>query len=414
MAGKFFHYRRGYLHVCMTGCAPERFFNICSGRDIEIWDVVCHKNKYEFYMTIEGFKNAKSLVRKAGVRLKIMKKLGLPFFLYRNRKRKLSFAGFLLFFFMLYTMSLFIWDIEIYGNTRYSRDTLMNFLESQNISYGIMAKNIHCEAIEEALRMEFSEITWVSAQVSGTRLLVKIKENEVLSAIPEKDTNPCDIVAEKPGVITSMIVRSGTPVVKPGDTVEKGQVLVSGILTVTDDSESLVAEHPVHADAVIWGKTSSSFKSSFPTWKTVESYTGKRKNGLFLKAFHYSFTLLPPTINIPGINKAGLNEKRPWKFTMEEKQGHLFDNFYLPFYWGKITGKEYEIYERPYTQEEKEELKEAVNSLFLEKLNEKGVQIMGNNVRIQESGGKITVICTAETEENIGISRPLSTTGLQE
>ena len=90
---------------------------------------------------------------------------------------------------------------------------------------------------------------------------------------------------------------------------------------------------------------------------------------------------------------------------MEEKQGHLFDNFYLPFYWGKITGKEYEIYERPYTQEEKEKLKEAVNSLFLEKLNEKGVQIMGNNVRIQESGGKITVICTAETEENIGISR---------
>ena len=98
MAGRFYHYRRGYLKVSMTGCAPERFFNICQGREIEVWEVCCKSGCYEFYMTVKGFKQAKTLARKAGVRLKILKKLGLPFFLYRNRKRKLSLAGFLLFF----------------------------------------------------------------------------------------------------------------------------------------------------------------------------------------------------------------------------------------------------------------------------------------------------------------------------
>ena len=33
---------------------------------------------------------------------------------------------------------------------------------------------------------------------------------------------------ESDGTITSMIVRSGIPLVKPGDEVEKGQILVSG------------------------------------------------------------------------------------------------------------------------------------------------------------------------------------------
>ncbi|RGZ01493.1 sporulation protein YqfD [Clostridium sp. AM58-1XD] len=313
--------------------------------------------------------------------------------------------GFLAFFIFLYSMSLFIWDIEIYGNSRYSSDTLMDFLESQNIRYGMMAGTVSCESLESAMRSEFSEITWVSAQVSGTRLLVKIKENEVLSSIPVRDTSPCDIVAEKGGTITKMIVRQGTPAVRPGDTVEAGQILVSGIVTVTDDSQTVVAEHPVHADADIRARTISEEEKTFHSWRKVEAYTGKKKTGLFLKAFHSSFSLIPPSDLIPGKQK---KENLPWKFTMEEQQARLFDNFYLPFYWGKITGKEYETYERPYTADEKERLKVEVNSQFLEKLGEKGVQIIGNNVRIQESGGGFSVICTADTEEAIGTSRPLT------
>ena len=153
MAGRFYHYRRGYLKVSMTGCAPERFFNICQGREIEVWEVCCKSGCYEFYMTVKGFKQAKTLARKAGVRLKILKKLGLPFFLYRNRKRKLSLAGFLLFFIFLYSMSLFLWDIEFEGNRRYTRDTLMDFLNSLDISYGMMTRNISCEDLEESIRM---------------------------------------------------------------------------------------------------------------------------------------------------------------------------------------------------------------------------------------------------------------------
>ena len=414
MAGRFYHYRRGYLKVSMTGCAPERFFNICQGREIEVWEVCCKSGCYEFYMTVKGFKQAKTLARKAGVRLKILKKLGLPFFLYRNRKRKLSLAGFLLFFIFLYSMSLFLWDIEFEGNRRYTRDTLMDFLNSLDISYGMMTRNISCEDLEESIRMEFPEITWVSAQVSGTRLLVKIKENEVLSEIPQKDDSPCDIVAEKPGVITGMIVRSGTPAVQIGDQVEAGQVLVSGVLTITDDSETAVAYHYVHADAKITGMSFASLETSFPACRRIEAYTGKKKTGIVVRAFDHSFTIMLPFFHIPEPGDGKEEEPLPWKFVLEEKQARIFEDFYLPFYWGIAAGKEYQTYERPYEEEEKEELKGIVNAHFMENLEEKGVQIIRNDVRIQEGNGGFTVICQAQTEESLGVERPLQPAVRQE
>ena len=61
--------------------------------------------------------------------------------------------------------------------------------------------------------------------MTGTRLVVKIRENQVLSAVPQIDETPCDLVAGTSGVIRSMVVRSGIAQVSVGDTVEKGQII---------------------------------------------------------------------------------------------------------------------------------------------------------------------------------------------
>lgn len=111
---------------------------------------------------------------------------------------------------------------EIIG---YTYDTLVKWLETQDTYYGMLKSRINCEDLEAAIRTSFPEITWVSARVSGTRLLIHIKENEVLSVIPDKDDAPRDIVASKSGIITSMVVRQGIAQVAPGDEVEAGQVL---------------------------------------------------------------------------------------------------------------------------------------------------------------------------------------------
>ena len=375
MPAWFLHLWNGYLLIQLRGFSPERFLNLCSANRIEIWALNYQDGGYQFYMTLKGYRAVKPLVRKSKVRLRILGRFGLPFFLYRNRKRKLYFAGVVSFFLILHLMSLFIWDIEFEGNRMYTYETLTDFLETEQITFGMRKSRIDCDLLEEEIRLAFPEITWVSARVSGTRLLVKIKENEVLSSIPETDTGPCNLVADRDGVITAMIVRKGTAAVKIGDQVEKGQILVKGEVEIRNDSDEVVNIHYVHADADVMARTEYQVTEKFPLLHTKQAETGKQRHGYYLKAFRYSALFL-----LPG---GGENS---WKMVMEERQFKLFQNFYLPFYLGKITAKEYNTYESYYTKEEQNEKGEKIHQEFVKNLLEKGVQIIQNNVKIQDDG----------------------------
>lgn len=391
------HYFFGYLFVEMTGFSPERFLNMCSSHEIELWKVVNSGHSYQLFITVQGFFKVKPLVRKAKVRLRVINKLGLPFFLHRNRKRKLFAAGFVSFLLILYSLSLFVWDIEFDGNRMYTYDTLIKFCESEEIRYGMRKSKIDCNILEETLRTKFPEITWVSVRVSGTRLLVKIKENEVLSEIPIKDETPCDIIAEKDGVITSMIVRSGVPLAAVGDTIEQGQTLVSGTLPVTGDGGEVINTHYVRADADITARTEYHITRQIPLFKKIDAETGKTRKGYYMKAFRFSFLLIRP-------RPQGTN----WKQTMDEEQLHLFQNFYLPIYVGKITGKEYISYERPYTEEEKKELSQEINETYKKNLIEKGVQILENHVKILDNESLCQVAIDYVAEEPAGRQEALN------
>lgn len=381
----------GYLRMRLTGYSPERFLNLCSANGIEIWDLNYKGGTYEFYMTLKDFRSSKGLVRKAKVRLRIIKKLGLPFFLYKNRTRKLMFAGFASFFMLLYVMSLFVWDISFEGNYHYTDEVLTKYFESQDIRYGMYKGRISCDEIESGIRNRFPEITWVSARVSGTRLLVKIKENEVLSAIPEKDGSPCDLVASRDGTITKMIVRRGIAQVEIGDTVEKGQLLVSSAVPITNDAEELVRIEYVPADADIHAQTEYRYTKSIPSLHQVKSKTGKKKHGYYVKALAYNLTLLLPS-----------RRDSQWQYVMEEVQFKIFENFYLPFYLGRISGEEYVTYERFYMPEEKKEIADRLQSWFLENLMEKGVQIIENSVKILDDESVVKIEGNVTAEELIG------------
>lgn len=104
------HNWEGYVRLRLHGYSPERFLNLCNARGLEVWGLICNRDgDYEFFMTVEGYRRVKPLVRKAQVRLHITGRYGLPFFIYRHRKRWYYGAGIMAFFMVLYVMSLFIW-----------------------------------------------------------------------------------------------------------------------------------------------------------------------------------------------------------------------------------------------------------------------------------------------------------------
>lgn len=396
MRQTFEHYRKGYLLIRLQGFSPERFLNLCMANQIEIWELVNREGYYQFYMTLDGYRKIRPLVRKAHVRLKILGRFGLPFFLYQNRRRKLYGAGVAAFFVILFVMSQFVWNITIEGNYRFTDDMLLHYLDSQEIRYGIRKNRIDCDGLEESIRSQYPEIIWISARVSGTRLMIKVKENEVMAAIPVKDEEPRDLVADKDGVITSMVVRKGKAQVAVGDLVEKGQVLVSGTIPIYNDAEELVNCQYVRADADIRVQTGYSYREEIPHLTSERVDTGKKRHGVQFRLFHYSLVFMLPRTG-----------DMPWEFVRESRQAKVLGDFFLPVWIDHIVGREYELYERFLTKGELEAIKNEINDAKIQNLEQKGVQIIENNVKILDKSSVWVIQGDLVIEDSIGAGQDI-------
>lgn len=389
------HYT-GYVRVRLTGRSPERFFNLCRSSKILLWNIAYEKEEYRFFLLLPDFYRIRPFARKAGVRVRIQEKLGLPFFLYRNRKRKLFAVGAASFFLLLFVLSHFIWNISFSGNLLFTDDMLTGQLREIGVCYGMPKRGVDCDRIEEELRSRCSRIVWVSAHVSGTRLQIRIRENETADGIPLREESPRNLVAETAGTVVSILVRAGKAVVQPGDEVEKGQILVEGMLPVTNDSGEVERTLFVRADADIRLRTTKIYREWVPHFQTVRSYTGKMQRGFRLRAGAVDILAMPP-----------LAGKRNWDLTGVSRQIVLFGDFFLPVWTEAITAREYEKVERKRTKTELNDLTKAVHERKLQKLTEKGVQIIENDVKILDNSNGWIICGSMTVEEEAGTGQKL-------
>ena len=139
------------------------------------------------------------------------------------------------------------------GNVYNSTQTILNYLEELDVRHGVLKKDLDCSYIAAQMREEFPDITWVSAKISGSRLILEIKENGALEESKEaENTVPVDLTAQTSGTIVSMVTRQGTPLKRQGDTCAAGEVLVSGRLDIKNDSGEIIGYEYTQADGDIY------------------------------------------------------------------------------------------------------------------------------------------------------------------
>lgn len=378
MIQSIIRYMHGYVKIRVEGYSPERFLNLCSYHQIYIWGLTPCGNAYEMYMSLKGFRKLRPIVRKTHTRIVLILRVGLPFFVYKYRKRKLFFLSLLLCLGLLYLYSSFIWDIHFEGNEKWTNETLLEFLETKEVSPHMLKSKVDCAQIVKDIRKEYDDIVWVSASIDGSRLRIQIKENEDTFR-EEEDTGgnqeetkqPTDLIAAKDGVITSIITRSGVPQVHVGDTVSKGDVLVSGRVEVVSDSLEVVGYQYQKSDADIFADTQMHYEDTISTKYKKKYYEKSQKNLYYVKIG--SWLLSAGTVK---------NTYKEWELHTSERQLKLGESFYLPISYGRKVVKSYNSKEKTHTKEElQKELSENFEQ-FSKKLQEKGIQIKENSVKI--------------------------------
>lgn len=267
---KTWNYLRGYVIIKVEGLTLERFLNLAADQDIYLWDIKrINYTLLEMKVSTKGFKALKEIVRKVGCRVEIVEKKGLPFIIYRLRNRKMLGFGILIFFSLILVLSSFIWSIEVLGLEKISKMDIIRVLEGENIRPGIIKYNIDKDYISSLLLNGFEHISFASIDIKGTKLIVSIYEQDIP---PEKlDINiPCHIIAKKKGVIVKAIVKNGKTMVRKGDVVKKGQVLIAGMITDENTEDTI----PIHAEGEVLAKTRYYYRLDEPIVKTIEEKTG--------------------------------------------------------------------------------------------------------------------------------------------
>ena len=402
---------KGYLRILICGSSYDRFLNLCAFHGIRIWNLLPTTDAYAADLSIQDFRKLRAITKKSHVRIRILERHGLPFFIHKYRKRKFYLVGIGAAFLFMFWLSAHIWNISIEGNVSQTDDIIFEYLDQTGIVHGMPKAQVDCKELAGEIRNYFSQFSWVSVQLKGTRLIIQVKEGILQddtiigSDISESDTaNGSDmqsgkdvqitksasdaisingeaavsastatsLAATTSGTVVSIYVRHGIPLVEAGAEVEPGTLLVSGAIPIYDDSKTIVSWQYVNSDADIVIRTKMQYDDEVLLQAEKKQYTEQEKIcyqiqfGDMVFALPYSFS-----------------DFETYDMITELTQLKLMDNFYLPVYLRKFTVKAYNNQEIQYTTDEAEQILGSNLEYFMKKLEEKGLQIFENDVKIE-------------------------------
>ncbi len=383
-------YLRGFLILSLQGAYLERFINLCVRYGIYLWNIrKAGEDRATVCVSVPGFRRIREAARKTKTRIRILERKGFPLFLHKHRRRGAFVAGMLLFALIIAVLSSFIWTVEIDGTEKIDKNMVRNALKTCGLDVGVIKYKIKSSEIKEDMLLTMPELSWIWVEVKGTRAYVHVREKTPVPEIVPAD-RPANVVAKRDGVVVRCTAARGTAMVKEGDTVQKGALLISGTVE-TKHGETILA----HAEGTVLAKTWQTKSGTFPRKVRYETDTGEMKKQYSIRFGKYSIPLH--------------GKKEPFETFRTETESHmmkLWGDLYLPVAVEKSVVYGTNVQWQTLLPEEAEAYYGQI--LFTEiEIPEDGELINTEYSHILNTDGTITVRCTVECMEEIGETREI-------
>ena len=245
----------GWVEWQAEGGAADRLLNIAREQKITVWRIRQRDIQLHACCRARRYGGLRRAARRCGMRMRVVRRHGLPFFLFRHRHRTGLLAGIALSLLLIWQLSGRIWITQVQGGTDELAGQVMQVLRPLGIRPGAPlpregTEQIRLEAMEQLPQMSFLSIVF-----SGCRAQVIVRPRETP---PPIDTLPVHLIAAADGVVRRVVVGSGTPLVSPGDAVRAGDLLISGI------REEPHATRLLTARGEVWAETRRTYRFTVP------------------------------------------------------------------------------------------------------------------------------------------------------
>ena len=377
----------GWVRVEVEGGYPERLLNGAVAASIPLWHLRRREELLRFSCPAGMYRRLRPLARRAGVRMRVRHKHGLPFWRHRYRHRKGLLVGLCAYVVILALLAPRIWVIEVVGNEITPTEAVLATAQRWGVRMGARVSRLDVKGLQFGGPDALTTVAWMTVNPNGCVARIEVTEREPTPEVIDL-TTPTDLVAVRDGKIIKTEVKNGQLKVKVGEAVAAGTVLVTG----QPDEET--GRKGCRAYGQIWAETRRRITITVPLTEMRSVPVGE--------------AVCRPAITFFGW-KIPLYSNKPLQVDHQQKTtrhplkigGVELPLGYTCQWWQPITAQPFTRSEEQAAQEAEQQLIQEEQTLFLpdsyEKLTQSG--------RVKE--GQYVLTATYLCRENIAVEVPI-------
>ncbi|RNC29885.1 MAG: hypothetical protein AWM53_00105 [Candidatus Dichloromethanomonas elyunquensis] len=383
MFGKIFRYYEGRIYIKALGSSLSEFMNQALKEGIVFYNGRRLKDSFVAEINTKDFRPLRRIAKENKVKLKIRAKYGFPFVALRWQRRKGLIIGLFLIFAALAILSQFVLSVSVEGNERIDSGRIITEAQKAGLNRWVLKSGLHLDQMSKQLQESIPDLAWVTMEERGTNIRIRVVEKK----LPQKVEFTGDLIAGKTGFVDNVIVIQGIPVVKEGQTVKKGQVLIKASGGMTEYSFDMAAK------GFVRGRVWYSSEKKVPLTEDITEKTGKVAHGWGIK-------IKDRVIMIT-------NQKSPYSESFQETKSYALPawrNWRFPV---EIIKVQYEETQKVHVERTVSAAKELAETLAREELKGKippEAKVLQDKVRVLSSEKGVEFIrVEIETFEELAV-----------
>ena len=398
MYAKVWNYLRGSVLFQCESPAPERVLNLCGVYGIPFWDVQWETaERFTLRTTRQGAAALEDAAAECGAELRRMEEWGAPTALRRMRRRYVLWGTLAAVLALFWYGNTFIWDFQVTGNETVPTEKILRALENSGVTTGTRSLSFDQEELRNHVLLELGDISWLSVNVKGCTAHVQVVER-VRPPHLYRDSDVQNIVAARDGLITKIEALDGVTCAAVGETVQAGQVLLSGV------ADSPRGCRYMRATGRIWARTWYEWTVPVPLETVLKDGTEPVKTRT-----HTALDLGRHRIALPAGDSILQGRENCDKIIRYRGVQFPF-GLRLPVTLVTETVAERAVYhgERP-EDEARAEGQKQLEAQLAQTIGDDG-RVLKADVSARRQGAYLMVTLRAECEEQIGVDAPLTIT----
>ncbi len=376
----------------ITGHNPRGFLSKLITLGLELIEVNVEKNNLIILVDEKTYQKIVDL--KTIYKIEIINRYGLARYKYLFQKYIIFLLSIAFSLILIKALSCFILKIEVIHTKQEIRELIITDLEEYGIKpYHFKVSFSKKEQIaEKILEKEKDRLEWMEIEEVGTTYRINVEERKKNNAKINKEEQ--SIIAKKSGRILEIHASHGEILKKKNDYVQKGDVIISGIIK---NKETPVSK--IRAEGTVFAEIWYQVQVEVPYHYKEEIKTGKKKSRFEIEFLNHSYTLF---------------DFSPYEISTKERRKLLKSNL-LPISFSYTTFHEIKVKEEIHNAKDAyQKAQELAKKKLKAKLGKEDTIISQKTLKKSHKNSKIVVDIFFKVKENITDTENLKNIKLEE